>query len=144
MLTLHSVGAHGETNSKLSNVEMAISGGLAGVVAWMSTFGADVIKTRVQAVDRDLHDRTGQNAFFQAARATYRQGGWRAFFAGAGPTILRALPVNAALVRMCFQILPTKYSCCSSLGSSSPLRRQKTSLFAWACKDHCYPQSEGL
>lgn len=100
MLTLHPVGAYGETDAKLSNVEMAISGGLAGVVAWMSTFGADVVKTRVQAIDRDPNERLGQAAFIQAARATYRQGGWRAFFAGAGPTILRALPVNAALVSL--------------------------------------------
>ena len=80
----------------LSNLDLALSGGLAGIVGWLSTFGADVIKTRVQATSR----RPGvRSAFLSAAADTYREGGWRAFFAGVGPTILRALPVNAVLVR---------------------------------------------
>jgi solute carrier family 25 carnitine/acylcarnitine transporter 20/29 len=81
--------------AKLTNFDLAISGGMAGIIAWMSTFGADVIKTRVQATNRQPGVRF---AFMSAARDTYRQGGWKAFFAGVGPTILRALPVNAALV----------------------------------------------
>lgn len=89
---------------------MAISGGLAGVLAWLSTFGADVVKTRVQATEHSH----GRSAFVSAAQSLYQQGGWRAFLAGVGPTIVRyversrviseltllrrALPVNAAMV----------------------------------------------
>jgi len=84
-----------DDNAKLTNVDFALSGGIAGIIAWMSTFGADVIKTRVQATN----GRPGvRSAFISAARDTYREGGWRAFLAGVGPTILRALPVNAVLV----------------------------------------------
>ncbi|PWN32302.1 mitochondrial carrier [Meira miltonrushii] len=83
---------HHEGIDQLSNAEMAISGGLAGVVGWLSTFAIDVIKTRVQATDT----RSG-NAFMFAARQTYAEGGLNAFFAGVGPTVLRAIPANAVL-----------------------------------------------
>ncbi|MCO5598622.1 hypothetical protein L7F22_052719 [Adiantum nelumboides] len=88
---------HDQPNSstELSNIEMAISGGLAGVVGWLSTFAIDVIKTRVQATDSSSV-RSG-NAFIFAARQTYAEGGFTAFFAGLGPTILRAIPANAVL-----------------------------------------------
>lgn len=83
-------------NPSLTKVDFAISGGLAGLVAWVSTFGADVVKTRVQATNRT----PGVSfAFASAAKAIYQEGGWKSFFAGIGPTCLRALPVNAVLVR---------------------------------------------
>lgn len=87
-----------DTNNKsLTNLDLALSGGLAGILAWMSTFGADVIKTRVQATNR----RSGEGfAFNSAGREVYRQGGWKSFFAGVGPTLLRAAPVNAVLVSL--------------------------------------------
>lgn len=82
-------------STSLTNLDLALSGGLAGILAWMSTFGADVIKTRVQATNRG----SGEGfAFLSAGREIYREGGWKSFFAGAGPTLLRALPVNAVLV----------------------------------------------
>lgn len=77
-------------SSQLSNVELAISGALAGVIAWVSTFPIDCIKTRVQASDR----RMGVAA---AAKDVWQSGGWRAFWRGVGPTVLRAIPVNATL-----------------------------------------------
>ncbi|EPQ28942.1 uncharacterized protein PFL1_03742 [Pseudozyma flocculosa PF-1] len=95
----------------LSNVELAVSGGIAGVLAWLSTFWADVIKTKVQATTRfdDQKARLAQSQsgahsplwtrslFCRTAAETYKDGGVRAFFAGVGPTVLRALPVNAVM-----------------------------------------------
>lgn len=97
---------------QLTNVEMAISGGLAGVIGWCSTFAIDVIKTRVQATDIRFDQqqlermaRMGESnksilnktAFMIATKQIYREGGYSAFFAGIGPTILRAIPANAVL-----------------------------------------------
>lgn len=97
------------TGQPLSNVDMAASGAIAGVVAWLSTFWADVIKTKIQASSH-YNDPTISNIhptrtrpslhsslFWSTARHTYTQAGWSAFFVGLGPTILRALPVNAVL-----------------------------------------------
>ncbi|EST04819.2 Mitochondrial substrate/solute carrier [Kalmanozyma brasiliensis GHG001] len=84
------------TGRPLSNLDMAASGAVAGVVAWLSTFWADVIKTKIQASTR-LDDGGRRSLFWLTARETYRAGGVRAFFVGVGPTVLRALPVNAVL-----------------------------------------------
>lgn len=89
------------TGRPLSNVDMAFSGAIAGVVAWVSTFWADVIKTKIQATsakdDLAKGNKAGRGLFWSTAKATYAQGGWRSFFVGVGPTVLRALPVNAVL-----------------------------------------------
>lgn len=91
------------TGTAPTNIDLAMSGACAGVLAWLSTFWADVIKTKIQATK---HTRlppgtprtfTNRSMFWSTASQTYAQGGWRAFFVGVGPTILRALPVNAVL-----------------------------------------------
>lgn len=87
----------GWTGKPLTNVDMALSGAVAGVVAWVSTFWADVIKTKIQASSRLDDVAKGRSLFWSTAKETYVQGGWRAFFVGVGPTVLRALPVNAVL-----------------------------------------------
>lgn len=80
----------GDTAASLSNLELAFSGALAGVLAWVSTFPIDCVKTRVQASD----DGKGMVA---TARQIYAQGGPRAFWRGVGATVMRAIPVNATL-----------------------------------------------
>lgn len=90
----------GYTGKPLTNLDMAVSGAVAGVVAWVSTFWADVIKTKIQAtsvLDDARSGRRGGSLFWSTARQTFAEGGWRAFFVGVGPTVLRALPVNAVL-----------------------------------------------
>ncbi|SPO27340.1 related to Carrier protein YMC1, mitochondrial precursor [Ustilago trichophora] len=87
----------GWTGKPLTNGDMALSGAVAGVVAWVSTFWADVIKTKIQASSRFDDVAKGKSLFWNTARETYVQGGWRSFFVGVGPTVLRALPVNAVL-----------------------------------------------
>ncbi|CBQ72776.1 related to Carrier protein YMC1, mitochondrial precursor [Sporisorium reilianum SRZ2] len=85
------------TGRPLTNVDMAVSGALAGVVAWLSTFWADVIKTKIQATSRIDDAHAKRSLFWATVSETYASGGWRAFFVGVGPTVLRALPVNAVL-----------------------------------------------
>lgn len=88
----------GWTGRPLSNLDMAFSGAVAGVVAWLSTFWADVVKTKIQASTRLDDAASGRSSlFWSTAGDTYRAGGVRAFFVGVGPTVLRALPVNAVL-----------------------------------------------
>ncbi|KAI3623149.1 hypothetical protein CBS14141_003932 [Malassezia furfur] len=87
---------HSETRPELSNAEMAVSGALAGVVGWLATYWADVVKTRIQAEPISSF-RNHTPGFWPVLRATYRQGGLGALFAGASTTVLRAIPANAAL-----------------------------------------------
>jgi len=86
------ISRHEASNSALSPVEMAVSGGLAGVVAWVVTFPLDTIKTQIQASTSKY-----PLSITETARNVYRNGGIKSFFVGVGPTIVRALPVNAVL-----------------------------------------------
>ncbi|WFD30533.1 hypothetical protein MSPP1_001554 [Malassezia sp. CBS 17886] len=87
MLSLH---AH---HQPLRAWELGVSGAAAGVVAWLVTYWADVVKTQLQAAPPGAPRRT----FSQVLVQTYRDGGPQALFAGAGTTVLRAIPANAAL-----------------------------------------------
>lgn len=83
---------HGEERSmRLSNAELAVSGALGGVIAWLSTFPIDCIKTRMQA------SSAPELSISRAAREIWTEGGFCAFWSGVGPTVLRAIPVNAVL-----------------------------------------------
>ncbi|CEH19576.1 Mitochondrial carrier protein [Ceraceosorus bombacis] len=124
ILTTHDRPLHGSALEGLSNVELALSGAIAGIVGWMSTFWADTVKTRIQASKLPLQARAGDagvasadrmrlcggeqhsegsvahdrsRGFMAQARCVHQEGGLRGFWKGAGPTILRAIPVNATL-----------------------------------------------
>ncbi|GAA6008502.1 uncharacterized protein JCM10292_006945 [Rhodotorula paludigena] len=93
-------------------VRVLVAGGLAGIAGWGFTFPIDVVKTKIQAETLPSSpsptipastasigtlparpratDATLRSAFL----ATYREGGWRAFVAGLGPTLVRSVPVN--------------------------------------------------
>lgn len=80
---------------------LLLAGGLAGVVGWTATFPLDVIKTRVMAADVEAMTRADLAApsrpvtMWATARDAWREAGWRVFFRGLGPTVIRAVPVNA-------------------------------------------------
>ncbi|KAL7748225.1 hypothetical protein RI367_006411 [Sorochytrium milnesiophthora] len=78
-------------SASLSNLQLLMAGGLAGVAGWMSTYPADLIKTKIQSADRGTYSST-LACFAQTARAE----GIRGLFRGTVATILRAFPTNAA------------------------------------------------
>jgi solute carrier family 25 (mitochondrial carnitine/acylcarnitine transporter), member 20/29 len=70
------------------------AGGIAGAVSWMSVYGFDVVKSRIQAHPRALSPYTG---WWQCAGDMYRKEGGRVFFRGLPLTIARAFVVNGAI-----------------------------------------------
>jgi hypothetical protein len=78
----------------LSTFEVICAGGFAGMVGWSGVQPFDTAMVRMQ---------TGKGAggecgsFLQTCGAIYRSGGWRGFFPGWIPAMLRAFPANAAL-----------------------------------------------
>ncbi|KAI8877693.1 mitochondrial carrier [Backusella circina FSU 941] len=79
-----------ESAYELSGSKVILAGGSAGIVAWCSTYFADVVKTRIQS---EPHRFKG---IMDCMKSSYREEGWRIFFRGLTPTILRAFPSNAA------------------------------------------------
>lgn len=68
------------------------AGGAAGVFSWFFVYPFDIIKSRFQA---EPHATSGHKTWVHCAVATCRAEGWRAVFKGLGPTLVRALAVNA-------------------------------------------------
>lgn len=75
---------------ELSGPKVILAGGSAGIIAWCSTYFADVVKTRIQS------EPERYKGFSHCIKQSYREEGWRIFFRGLTPTILRAFPSNAA------------------------------------------------
>ena len=73
--------------------KIAVYGGIAGEVLWISSYPFDVIKSKMQT------DGFGDKMRFKSMRdafgQTWRQEGALGFWRGIGPTLLRAMPVSA-------------------------------------------------
>lgn len=87
--------AENSLSQALQRLAVTISaGGVAGCAMWGSVLPIDSAKTRIQAA------RPGDKFFavglIRALQLTWVEGGVRSWWAGLGPTILRAFPANAA------------------------------------------------
>ena len=70
---------------------MLISGALAGASSWLSCYPIDVVKSVIQT----QHSPGVSVRMLAISRELYARGGWRAFFRGLSPTLVRSVPVNA-------------------------------------------------
>lgn len=113
-----------------SAADVLISGGIAGVITWLSIYPLDIVKTRIQtqpylAVERQslLHANTvasqGEQTSLSVARDIWRSSGIRGFYRGLGVCSLRAFIVNAVQVG-CY---PPRFDSMSLTGRSGmPMR----------------------
>jgi solute carrier family 25 carnitine/acylcarnitine transporter 20/29 len=69
------------------------AGGLSAQIFWITSYPSDVVKQRV------MTDPLGADRKFpkwrDAARAVWRENGWRGYWRGFLPCFLRAFPANA-------------------------------------------------
>lgn len=70
-----------------------ISGGVAGFVSWATLHPIDVLKSCKQMQSTD--PRAAESSLLHIAKRSYAAEGWRFFFRGYIPTILRSFPVSA-------------------------------------------------
>ncbi|KAH8671140.1 carrier protein YMC2 [Xylariales sp. PMI_506] len=74
------------------------AGGLSAQVFWLTSYPSDVVKQRVMTdpLGGGLGDGTPRfKGWSDAARAVYRENGWRGYWRGFLPCFLRAFPANA-------------------------------------------------
>lgn len=78
---------------ELNPMFICVAGGVGGTVSWITTYPADVVKSRYQI---DGMDGRGYRyaSSVDCSRQSAREG-WRVFLAGLSPTLFRAFPVNA-------------------------------------------------
>jgi solute carrier family 25 carnitine/acylcarnitine transporter 20/29 len=100
----------------LSKGKIAIYGGLAGEVLWLSSYPLDVIKSKMQT------DGFGAQQKFSTMRdcfkKTYAVEGLGGFWKGIGPTLLRAMPVSAGTFLT--YVFPPQYLLSHLVFPSSP------------------------
>ena len=84
-----------ESRGNVGPLAPIIAGGLAGMISWTSTFPCDVVKSKMQADGSD--GKYLYKGFTDCLIKSYRTGGFRGFFTGLGPTLLRAFPTNGII-----------------------------------------------
>ncbi|KAJ3178121.1 hypothetical protein HDU85_005646 [Gaertneriomyces sp. JEL0708] len=72
---------------------LLMAGGIAGVIAWMSTYPLDVIKTRIQSSTSTSKESRSVRYHL---KSILRNEGWKTLWAGWATTCVRAFPTNAA------------------------------------------------
>ena len=72
-----------------------IAGGVGGFAYWLSTYPADVIKSAMQSDDIFPEQRRYRSAR-DCVRQLWEEGGWRRFYRGLAPCLIRSIPANAA------------------------------------------------
>lgn len=73
--------------------KLCMYGGLAGYAMWITCYPIDVVKSKLQT---DTLGNWKYKGSLDAIKSVWKTLGWRGFFVGFTPTILRAAPANAA------------------------------------------------
>lgn len=82
----------------LSMPRLFISGGVAGVAYWALTYPTDVIKSSLQSDELEHSQRKFRGIVDCAVKLYCNEGGWRRFWRGFTPCLLRAIPANATML----------------------------------------------
>ncbi|KAK5172936.1 carrier protein ymc1 [Saxophila tyrrhenica] len=84
---------NGLVRKEIPTWKIALYGGIAGEMLWISSYPFDVIKSKMQT------DEWGEKQRYKSMRdafaQTWKQEGAVGFWRGIGPTLLRAMPVSA-------------------------------------------------
>ena len=78
---------------EISQVKVAMYGGLAGEALWLSSYPFDVVKSKMQSDGFGAQRKYG--GMRDCFAKTYAREGVMGFWKGIGPTLLRAMPVSA-------------------------------------------------
>jgi len=95
MRRLFTGDAGGSGERKLPAWAVLTAGAIGGIGYWVSCFPFDVIKSRIQTEPSDMAQRQYKSTWDAAVKLNKAEG-WRGFWRGFTPCMLRACPANAA------------------------------------------------
>lgn len=80
----------------LNAATLVFTGGVAGMCSWASLYPVDIVKTRIQA--EGLKPQGRYYSYMDCIRVSFKEEGYAWLTKGFGATMLRAFPVNAAIL----------------------------------------------
>lgn len=80
----------------LSFGELLFAGGVGGFLYWIFTYPTDVVKSSIQGDYVDPMKRK-YKGIIHCTRTIYKTHGWRGFYRGFSPCMLRSVPANSAM-----------------------------------------------
>jgi solute carrier family 25 (mitochondrial carnitine/acylcarnitine transporter), member 20/29 len=91
---------NGHARTEISSAKVAGYGGLAGEALWIASYPFDVVKSKMQSDGFGTAKTLSQGGqryknMRDCFAQTWRAEGWRGFWKGIGPTLVRAMPVSA-------------------------------------------------
>lgn len=95
------------TRKEIPTWKIALYGGIAGEMLWITSYPFDVVKSKMQT-DGFGGEAQRYKSMRDAFAQTWRQEGMVGFWRGVGPTLLRAMPVSAgtfAVVEMTMRFI---------------------------------------
>src|SRR4051812_37944741 len=84
----------GQNVNDLSAQKVLMAGGIAGMGYWAATYPIDVIKSTMQT-DSTVYAERKYKTIVETATKIWKRSGWRGFWKGFTPCMLRSFPANA-------------------------------------------------
>ena len=75
-----------------------LAAGTGGTLYWVLTFPIDVVKSTLQSDESEKSQRKFKGVVDCAKRLYWEEGGWRRFFKGFSPCLMRAVPANVTML----------------------------------------------
>ncbi|KAI8319502.1 mitochondrial carrier [Martensiomyces pterosporus] len=94
-LVQRTIGQTGKSRSELSSGLVCLYGAAAGFAMWLTSYPIDVIKSKIQT-DGFAGEGRKYNGSVDCAKKILKHEGFKGFFRGIAPCLLRAAPANAA------------------------------------------------
>ena len=85
-----------ELSQTTSYVRCFIAGGVAGGMAWISTYPFDVIRNTMMGDAINSNQRKFQS-MWHCSQTIWKHDGWQGFWRGLTPCLLRGIPVNGCI-----------------------------------------------
>lgn len=82
-------------SERLSVPQVSVAGGLAGMLCWFVSYPQDIIKTRLQLDPTYKRRSRLDGGFSSCINDIYQRDGWKGFFRGLTPCLIRAYLANA-------------------------------------------------
>lgn len=75
-----------------------LAAGTGGTLYWVLTYPIDVVKSTLQSDESEKSQRKFKGVVDCAKRLYVEEGGWRRFFKGFSPCLMRAVPANVTML----------------------------------------------